>query len=213
MRLLAAVVPLVALIVLLATTLSPERPRLAGGNSVPAKVAVIGLNHAGDQGCQVDETIPGGATSLTLGISSSGAAGPALDVRVTSSGRMVAHGRLAAGYADSGTATIPITAVTRTAPATTVCVKNLGPGPINLWGNAIKFGTPLTAAGTKQMAKLTLIWNAKPDSYLDRLPAIVHHADTGGTQVFGGFTLWVPLALVMLAAAAALVVTLRETGA
>jgi hypothetical protein len=84
---------------------------------------------------------------------------------------------------------------------------------MDLFGNGLTSGTPLTAAGTKQMAKLTLIWNAAPDSYLDRLPAIVDHADTGGTQTFGTLTLWIPLALLILVAGGALILTLRETKA
>jgi hypothetical protein len=192
------------------SAVTQERPRLAGGNSVPPHVPVIGLNNPGDEGCQVETTLPAGAERLALGTTSFGKPGPSLAAKILLGKRVIARGHLKGGYPDVGAVYIPIPPVKRTILHTTVCVKNLGPGPMNFYGNATQFGTPLVAVGTKEMAALTFIFDAKPDTYLDRLPAIVHHADTGGTQVFGTLTLWVALALLLAAASAALVVTLRE---
>lgn len=209
-RRIVAAIACLALLGLFVSALLKERPRLAGGNAVPAKVPVIGLNNPGDEACQIETTLPRGATRLTLGATSFGAPGPALDAKVISGTRVIARGHLEGNYRDSGVVGIPITPVDKTILHTTVCVKNLGPVAMNFFGNATQSGTPLTAAGTPQMAALTFIWDAKPDSYLERLPTIVHHADTGGTQVLGTLTLWVALALLLAAATAGLVVTLRE---
>lgn len=197
------------LLIAFVEVLPRERPRLAGTNSVPAKVSA-GTIEAGQSACQTERVVPGGARKLTLGATSLGAPGPELEVRITSGGREVAHGRLPGNYPDRGIVTVPITPIADTVGSAHVCIRNVGPAALSLYGERTQSGTPLTTGGVGQQAAITLIWDGEEKSWAALVPTIVHHADVGGTQLFGSLTLWVPFGLVLLAGALALVVTLRE---
>ncbi len=92
-----------------------------------------------------------------------------------------------------------------------VCIRNVGHVPMELYGEGSATPSALWVAGQQQNGLLTFIWYGGESSYLSHLPTIAHHADTGGTQVAGPLTLWLALALVTLALASALFVTVRES--
>ena len=208
-RRIVAAVACAALLIAFVSVLGQERRHIVGTNSVPARDLVATIT-AGQTACQKERVLPAGTRSLTLGANTMGAPGPELVLTVTAGGRQVARGRVAGNYPDSGVVGINMDPVDRTYEHVVVCVRDLGPASLNLYGEPTTLGTPLTAGGVRKEAVATVIWYGHTQSWASLVPTIAHHADTGGTELFGALTLWLALAFVLLAGAGALFVTLRE---
>jgi hypothetical protein len=212
-RRLVALLACAALVVAFAVVLPDVAARLTGSNAVPGKTAIAKLA-PGQRACQRGETLPAGTASLSLGAQTAARRSPtgsALRVTVTDpQGSVVTRGRVAAGYEDVAAVGIQLAPVRAAVQSVTVCVRNDGPVAMELLGSPTARPAPLYVQGHQVSALLALVWYGKPESWLSHVSTIAHHADTGGTQVAGGLTLWLALALVLMAGAAALVVTLRE---
>ena len=205
-----------ALVVGLITNVTGSRGFFSGTNSISARADVADLQ-AGQEICQKEAVVPAGTRSLTLGARTNQpppVTGPRLDVTVkTPSGTPVTRGRLPAGFADTGSVNIPLEPVTKTAPSAIVCIRDGGPGPISLYGSLTSEPAQLFVGKQQLSGLLTVVWYGQEKNWLQQAPAIAHHADTGGTQVLGSLTLWLTLGFVLVGAAAALFVTLRESDA
>jgi hypothetical protein len=132
-RRIVAALACLALVIALVSNLTERSGRFSGTNSISARADVADIQ-AGQEICQKEAVVPAGTRSLTLGARTNQpapATGPRLDVTVkTPSGTPVTRGRLPAGYPDSGSVSIPVEPVTKTAPSAIVCIRDAGPGPI-----------------------------------------------------------------------------------
>jgi hypothetical protein len=212
MRRILAALACAGLIVAFASTLARERNTLAGSNTAPPKAPVAQLQ-AGQTACQHGVLIPAGVKGLRLGARTNLGAptpGPGVSARILVGGTVISRGSLKAGYAENGSVSMPVTPIDGTHAGSTVCVHNDGPVRMEFYGATTAAGTPLTVAGKPTMAVLTLIFDGKRESWASSVPTIAHHADTGGTQVFGSLTLWLAAAFVLAAGLGAVYLTLRE---
>lgn len=212
MRRILAVLACAGLIVAFVAKLADQHNTLAGSNTAPPKAPVAQLQ-PGKTACQHDVLIPAGVKGIRLGAATNLGAptpGPGVSVRVLVGGTEISRGSLKAGYKESGTVAMPVTPIDATHAGSTVCVRNDGPVRMEFYGATTAAGTPLTVAGQPTMAVLTLIFDGKRESWASSVPTIAHHADTGGTQVFGSLTLWLAAAFVLAAGVGAVYLTVRE---
>jgi hypothetical protein len=143
-------------LVALAVVAVLQRTKLAFTLGVPRQLPAVALQ-SGHTGCQQPIDVPAHAAfdQVAVPVGTYHAVGSPLRLDVLDPQRRVlARGRLAGGYPDIGLRTVERIPLDRTvrAPAIAVCVRNLGPRPVALYGSvglaahdsqAVQDGRPL----------------------------------------------------------------------
>lgn len=115
----ALVAGLASLAAALVLTLSASPMRVASTNRVPGTETPIASTRAGATYCQAHEVLPGGSSAIRVWLDA--AAGPRVEVTVSSGSRVLASGARGSDWIGSSV-TIPVKPLARTVVGTTVCV-------------------------------------------------------------------------------------------
>jgi hypothetical protein len=107
-----------ALAVALVVTLVGSPSSVATSNKVPGKETPIASTTRGSSYCQANETLPAGTSAIRIWLDA--AAGPRVDVSVTSAGRVVARGSRGSIWI-GGSVTVPVKPLPRTVHDVTLC--------------------------------------------------------------------------------------------
>ena len=123
-----------------------------------------------------------------------------LTVRDYATHGVLAYGRLPTGYTYSDTIapTIHLNTTVPQGREISVCVRNLGPKPIDLVGNDpnLDSGT-LVAQGKAQPLAAMFLFQRHPVSLLSQIPAVFRRASVFRLGIVGSWTFWV-LAILLL---------------
>jgi hypothetical protein len=111
---------------------------------------------------------------------------------------------------DGGVIKVPITRVRQSAADGKLCIRNEGKDAVAFAGSPSEF-LKAEVDGKSQSAAITvLLLRAGSESWTDLLPTIAHRAGVLKGSFAGGWILWVAVALVALAGAAALAAMFRR---
>ncbi len=182
-----------ALVVAVAVTLAGRQHRSLGGNGV-GPGSFVRILAPGARSCEDVPGLPAGAGFVHMVIGTYGPPGPPIRVSFRRGARVVARGRLAAGW-KQGDVLVPLSAPALPAGPSAMCLRNDGAGRLALAGSGDRFRVDyLTAANRSWFAWAGLV----ADRYAQ-----------GKSTIFGGWALPATLVLMALAAAIALVATVR----
>jgi hypothetical protein len=221
----------VALLVLaggVSFVLLDPRPRTvtATSRSLEATLVVPPYGRA----CEREVFVPAGARRVELVVSTAGKEGGPLNLAVRRAGRLVSSGRHPGGYSDSPVG-VPLEPTTERIRNADVCVENESLVRIALLGAPLRrraptqpwiddLGAPsgpparVTLAGREleqQPGRIRLKWQHGDDqSVLSYAGTIAERFGLVKTSFFGSRTMWVALALALLASFGALALVLRE---
>ena len=109
---------LALLVVAIAVTLARSPMVLARKNGTPLKEERIAMTFDAATYCQGDELLPAGTTAIRLSLSAY--TGPSVSVRVSAGGHAITGGTRGSGWTGR-VVTVPVRALARAVPATTVC--------------------------------------------------------------------------------------------
>jgi hypothetical protein len=168
----------------------------------------------GQEACQKPERVPAGTGLLRVIASTAGKSAGPLAVAVRAGGRQVATGTSRRGFVDS-TVEIPMTDQPREVAGATVCVRNAGARAVAILGQnaprneaAVVSGDPAPPHGS-----MRLEWfEDTTRTRIDSAGAIAKRYPLAKASFLGSWTMWVMLALLLAASAAAIVLVAREAG-
>jgi len=189
--------------VALGIVLSGSPQAVAGGNGVPANLAVehYFTSHAG---CQAGGTVPQGTTAIRVSLSAN--IGPQVNLEVLSGGTLVSTGEHDAGWGVDETVTVPVRRVVRTVHNARICVTT-GPvvEPLQINGTRVR-----TRTGEVVLIRMEYL-RPSSSSWLSLVPSVAHRM--GLAHAPGGA--WVAYMLIVLMATVVAVASrlvMRELG-
>jgi hypothetical protein len=198
---------LVTVIVVAATQQPSEAFSLGVGPRAPVEV------RAGDQLCQRPIQPVHGFERISLTLGSYRRPGPEVrvEVRDASGGRRLGVGTLPAGWPDVSAQTVDVGVIERDGRIA-VCLRNLSSRPFAPYGEGGAANRSSAAYRNERRldADVSMIFiRDREASFLSFLPDMVDRAALFHGEWVGAWTLWLVLALVLLAVPALLVVALR----
>jgi hypothetical protein len=199
---------LVTVAVVGATQQPSEAFTLGVGTRAPIEV------RAGDKLCQRPIEAVHGFERVSLTLGSYHRPGPALrvEVREASGGRMLGVGTLPGGWPDVSVQTVDVGAIER-AGRIAVCLRNLSSRPFAPYGDGGLANRSSAAYRNERRldADVSMIFiRDREASFLSFVPDMVDRAALFHGEWVGPWTLWLVLALVLLAVPTLLVVALRS---
>jgi hypothetical protein len=202
---------LVVVLAVLVLALSDRDVHLAGTNNVFDSFPVADLQR-GDELCERSETVPGHAAAVRFSVApESPGLGAPLSVRILQSGRVISHGRRAAGWTGQYVE-VPIEEVRQTVAGTRVCVTNHGDAALTLRGYGVKparLGSTLRGEPTEQEIRLSYL-RAEPESWWSLAAVVAHRFGLGRGELFGGWIVFAWLAGLLGMSVAVVRLVLRE---
>jgi hypothetical protein len=209
LKLLPLLVPLLALVLLAAAfarTMGHTGERLAGSNSVKLQQPAVQID-GGSRLCQ-PIIAPREAASALLFVAPTGPKGPPLTMTLTSGGRTIASSHIAGGWT-GGIARFPFPTLRSTYGTATICVRNGGSAPIAFSGLPTSDLTSTSVDGTPQRAVITVeFFRPGVSNWWSLLPTIAHRAGVLKGSLAGAWAFWFAAALVLLAGAGAIAISL-----
>jgi hypothetical protein len=211
LKLLPLLIPLIALVLLalaFVRTMGHTGERLAASNSVKLQQPAVQIN-GGSLLCQ-PIVAPRDAASALVFASPTGPKGPPLTMTLRGGGRTVATSHIAGGWT-GGLARFSFPALGTTYSKATLCIRNGGAAPIAFSGLPVGVPTSTTVDGTAQQAVITVeLFRPGVSNWWSLLPTIAHRAGVLKGSLSGAWGFWLAAALVLLAGAGALALTLTE---
>jgi hypothetical protein len=208
----AMLLPLLAaalLVLVFVRTMSHGAERLAGSNSAPPQGLVVQIGR-GTHVCQ-QILAPNDAASARFFVATLGAkaTGPPLTMRLDDNGRTLATSHVAGGWTGDKL-DFPFPTLTRTYLRARICVRNEGGGAVRFQGLATGQPTSTLVNGKPEYAVISIVFlrPGKSDAW-SLLPTIAQRAGVLKGALAGGWSFWFAAALVLIAGAAAIVVSLR----
>jgi hypothetical protein len=127
---------------------------------------------------------------------------------LTDAARIVARSRIAGGWT-GGTITFPFRKLTRTHPKALLCIRDDGRAPLGFSGLATGAPTNATVDGTPQQVLVTVqFYRPGTSNWWSLLPTIAHRAGVLKGSLSGDWSFWLAAALVFVAGAGALAISL-----
>jgi hypothetical protein len=215
MRSVAALLGLcAAVVVALALIVVVQQRDLAFTLGVPDNAPVGELNRS-QVACQRPVAIPDSAAEfdrMSVKLGTYGKPGPPVEAVIRSGARQVARARLAGGYADNTRQTFAFGRVTERG-AMSVCLRNLGPGRVAIYGAADAAARDSTATlGDKPLgADLDLVFERSHSrSIASLIPAMLDRAALFRASWIGPWLYVLLGLLVLLGIPALLALALRD---
>ncbi len=151
--------------------------------------------------------MPQGTSALRLYAGAAGPAGgpgPALAASVLdSSGRVIAAGTSKAGWPE-GWISVPLRPALRTDVAASVCVKNLGPGPVGFGATVPAGGYTVQVDGRGLGGRVRLEYMRSSESWFAFIGALAHRLTIGKSRLLRHWAAPAAILLMILAAGLAL---------
>jgi hypothetical protein len=211
LKLLPLLIPLLALVLLalaFVRTMGHTGERLAASNSVKLQQPAVQIN-GGSLLCQ-PIVAPHDAASALVFAAPTGPKGPPLTMTLSGGARTVATSHIAGGWT-GGLARFSFPALGTTYAKATLCIRNGGAAPIAFSGLPVGVPTSTTVDGTPQQAVITIeLFRPGVSTWWSLLPTIAHRAGVLKGSLSGAWGFWLAAALVLLAGAGALALTLTE---
>jgi hypothetical protein len=208
----AMLLPLLAaalLVLVFLRTMGHSAERLAGSNSVPPERLVVQIGR-GTHVCQ-QILVPHDAASARFFVSTlgAGAKGPPFSMRLDDNGRTLATSRVAGGWTGDKL-DFHFPTLTRTYLQARICVRDEGRGIVRFQGLATGQPTSTLVNGKPEYAAISIVFfrPGKSDAW-SLLPTIAQRAGVLKGALAGGWSFWFAAALVLIAGAAAIALSLR----
>jgi hypothetical protein len=200
---------LVGALLLLAFVLTMSRSQtwLAGSNSVPTEGLVTQIG-GGSQVCQ-SVIVPHDAASAQFFVGPPGRNAPPMSKRIDKDGRTLATSRIRAGWSGK-TIRFHFPTLSRSYPDARICLRDEGRAIVRFVG--LSTGTPTSTLvdGKPELSTLSIVFfrPGTSDAW-SLLPTIATRAGVLKGSLSGGWSLWFVAALVLVAGAAAILVSFR----
>jgi hypothetical protein len=209
---LAMLLPLLAaalLVLVFVRTMGHRAERLAGSNSVPPQGLVVQIGR-GTHVCQ-QILAPDDAASARFFVATLGPTvkGPPLSMRLDDNGRTLATSRVAGGWTGDKL-DFHFPTLSRAYLQARICVRDEGRGAVRFQGLAIGQPTSTLVNGKPEYAAISIVFlrPGKSDAW-SLLPTIARRAGVLKGALAGGWGFWFAAALVLMAGAGAIVLSLR----
>jgi len=174
------------LIVLFALSLSDSRRRLAG-SSETLSIAFVASPGPGERACSDGQRVPAGTGAIGLVADSGGRRAGPLRVEILAGDRRLSGGALGPGVLD-GYAEARVDRVRALAEGARLCVVNAGPAPVALGGDP--------GAGPENRLSIAYL-RAEPETWWATASRAVDRFGLGKGSLFGGWTPWAAIVLVL----------------
>ena len=211
LKLLPLLIPLIALVLLalaFVRTMGHTGERLAGSNSVKLQQPALQIG-SGSRVCQ-PIIAARDAASVLVYAAPTAPKGPPLTMTLTDGGRAIATSHIAGGWT-GGLARFSFPTLRTTYGKATICIRNEGAAPIAFSGLPVPVPSSTQVDGTPQRAVLTVeLFRPGVSNWWSLLPTIAHRAGVLKGSLSGAWGFWLAAALVLLAGAGALALTLTE---
>ena len=194
------------LVLVFARTMGHSAQRLAGSNSVPPEALVVQVG-GGSRVCQ-GILAPRNAASVHFFVDSRTHNGPPLTMRLGKDGRTLATSHIAGGWS-GGTIRMPFRTLSRNYLEARICLWDEGHTPIRFIGLSTSQPTSTVVGRTPQYGALSIEFfrPGQSDSWA-LLPTIATRAGILKGSLAGGWSFWFAIALVLVAGAGAIALSL-----
>ena|SRR5436305_1014123 len=209
-KFLPLLLPLLAAVLLLlvfARTMGHSAERLAGSDSVPPLALVVQIDRAARVCQQI--LAPRDAASAHFFVDSRIRNGPPVSMRLDKDGRTLATSRIGGGWS-GGSLRIPFPTLSRNYLGARICVRNEGRTPVRFIGLSTGQPTSTLVNGKPQYAEISIEFfrRGRSDAW-SLLPTIAQRAGVLKGSLAGGWSFWFAIALVLVAGAGAIALSLR----
>ena len=181
----------VAMFVGMVVVLSAGHARLAGTNNVFDLFGNVPVA-PGQEACARGELVPGDTAAVRVHARPESPPGGLLELRLSRDGRELAHGALAAGWAE-GDVDVPVQpVVARTEPDVTLCFTNGDDGAVTLWGyGAEPTGPRMVVDGnvTNERTRLTYVRPGRESGW-DMAGLVAHRMGIGRGDLLEGWAFY-----------------------
>jgi hypothetical protein len=206
---LAIAIGLGLVVVALVAVLSPRERRLAVSNSRVVASGVALPVEPGRQRCTRVSFLPQDTSSVRVFAGPFGGPGGPLRVTIADRGRVVSSGTVAGGYGTQPL-TIPLRRIERLVVEPQVCLRNLGPRPVQFAGNF----TPLSPFASQERGKDVIrydFYRAGRDSWWQLAPTVAARFSRVKPTFVGAWTLWAVLGVIAALWAASILLLRNES--
>lgn len=188
-------------------TMGHSEERLAGSNSVPPQGLVVQIGPRTHVCQQILASRD--AASAAFFVAALQRKGPPLSMRLDNNGRTLATSRIAGGWTGDRIQ-FPFRTLSSTYLQARICVRNEGRSAVRFKGLATSQPTSTLVNGKPEYAVISIVLfrPGKSDAW-SLLPTVAQRAGVLKGSLAGGWSFWLAAALVLVAGAAAIVVSLR----
>jgi hypothetical protein len=197
----------VGLLVVFLHVMGHSGERLAGSNSVPPEGLVVQIGKTNTVCQQI--LAPHDAASLRFFVSPLASPTPPLSLRLDKNGRTLATSHIAGGWTGS-TISFPFPALSKTYVDARFCVRSEGRSAVRFTGLGTGAQTSTKVDGHPEFAVISAeFFRAGKGDAWSELPQIAQRAGVLKGSIAGGWSFWVAAALVLVAGAGAIALSLR----
>src|SRR2546423_9356083 len=188
-------------------TMGHSEERLAGSNSVPPQSYVVQIGHRARVCQQI--LAPRDAASAVFLAAPVRPKGPSLSMRLDNNGRTLATSHIAGGWSGDRIR-LPFRKLSSTYLQARICLRNEGRTAVRFEGLATAQPTSTQVNGKPEYAVISIVFlrPGKSDAW-SLLPTVAHRAGVLKGSLAGDWSFWFAAALVLLAGATAIVISLR----